>query len=183
MKFELSERAGRNSNSLSIIYQSYKCYLATKTLSVEMTASQYAKGLLLQQGLGNMSMYANIVPGAGACRFQYSFSESPCEYRPISAQIQCDVLAHTGDARNEAIHIDETSSPKQDRDSVGVKCQYSGRPGKFVWVVVDTSYGRQTPLLNAIGSAGIVYIADILSNSNSFELETVPGIQLEGFNE
>jgi hypothetical protein len=40
---------------LLIIYESYKCYLAAKTRSVEMTASQYAKGLLPQQGRDNMS--------------------------------------------------------------------------------------------------------------------------------
>jgi SRSO17 transposase len=218
-----------------------------------MTASQDAKGLLLQQRRGNMSACANNVPGARARRFQYFISESPWEYRPISAQIQCDVLAHIGDVRNEAIRIDETGFPKQDRDSAGVKCQYSGRLGKvdncqaavclgytngsqrtlidaalnipeiwakdpypgkkcsihfedlkfkteaeitfelilrtipnrvqFGWVGMDAFYERQTSLLNAIDSAGIVYIADILSDSNSVQIETVPGIQTEEFNE
>jgi hypothetical protein len=40
-----------------------------------MTASQYAKGLLPQQGLDNMSKYADNVSGASAGRFQYFISE------------------------------------------------------------------------------------------------------------
>ena len=131
MKFELSERelAGIPIH-FAIIYESYKCYFATKTRSVEMTASQYAQGLLLQQGRGNMSKYANNVPGASARRFQYFISESPWEYRPMIAQIQRDVMERIGDERDEAIHIDETGFPKQDDDSVGVKRQYCGRLGK-----------------------------------------------------
>ena len=54
---------------------------------------------------------------------------------------------------------------------------------QFGWVGMDTFYGRQTSLLNAIDSDGIVYMADILSDSNSVRLETVLGIQLEEFNE
>ena len=80
MEFDLSEREMAGNPILFIyIYESYKCYLATKTCSVEMTASQYAKGLLLQQGRGNMSACANNVPGARARRFQYFISESPWE--------------------------------------------------------------------------------------------------------
>jgi len=106
IKFELSERELAGIPIiLLIIYESYKCYLAAKTRSVEMTASQYAKGLLPQQRRDNMSKYADNVSGASAGRFQYFISESPWEYRPISAQIQCDVLVHIGDERNEAIHI------------------------------------------------------------------------------
>jgi hypothetical protein len=74
-----------------------------------MTASQYAKGLLPQQGRDNMSKYADNVSGASAGRFQYFISESPWEYRQINAQIQCDVLVHIGDERNEAIHIENTN--------------------------------------------------------------------------
>ena len=235
MKFELSERElARIPILLAIIYQSYKSYFATKTRSVEMTASQYVKGLLLQQGRGNMSKYANNVLGASARRFQYFISESPWEYRPMIAQIQRDVMKHIGDARHGAIHIDETGFPKQGDNSVGVKRQYCGRLGKvdncqvavclgytngslrtlidaelyvpedwandqsrreecgipedlkfktkaeialelirearsngvqFGWVGMDTFYGRQTSLLNAIDADGIVYMADIPSDT------------------
>ena len=131
MKFELSKKElARIPILLAIIYQSYKSYFATKTRNVEMTASQYAQGLLLQQGRGNMSEYANNVPGASASRFQHFISKSPWEYRPMIAQIQCDVMEHIGDARHGAIHIDETGFPKQGDDSVGVKRQYCGRLGK-----------------------------------------------------
>ena len=42
IKFELSERELAGIPIiLLIIYESYKCYLAAKTRSVEMTASQY----------------------------------------------------------------------------------------------------------------------------------------------
>ena len=78
-----------------------------------------------------MSKYADNVSGAIAGRFQYFISESPWEYRQISAQIQCDVLVHIGDERNEAIHIDEAGFPKQDRDSVGVKEQ---SPWSSIWL-------------------------------------------------
>jgi hypothetical protein len=70
-----------------------------------MSASQYAKGLLPQQGLDNMSKYADNVSGASAGRFQYFISESPWEYRQISAQTQCDFLVHIGDERNVAVRI------------------------------------------------------------------------------
>jgi SRSO17 transposase len=186
-----------------------------------------------------MSKYADNVSGASAGRFQYFISESPRDYRQISAQIQCNVLVHIGDERNEAIHIDETGFPKQDRDSVGVKWQYSGRLGKvdncqvavclgytngslltlidaelcipedwandtyqtkaeiafeliqgaismefnLAGVGMNTFYGMQTSLPNVIDLAGIVYIADILSDSNSVKFEIAPRIQIEGFNE
>ena len=39
-------------------------------------------------------------------------------------------MERIGDARDGAIHIDETSFPKQGDDSVGAKRQYSGRLGK-----------------------------------------------------
>jgi len=123
MKFELSIRElARIPILLAIIYESYKSYFATKTRSVEMTASQYAKGLLLQQGRGNMSEYANNVPGASARRFQYFISESPWEYRPMIEQIQRDVMGHIGDVRHGAIHIDETGFPKQGDDSGSCTC-------------------------------------------------------------
>ena len=106
MKFMLSERdLVRIPILLEIIYQSYKSNFVTKTRSVETTASLYAQGLLLQQGRGNMSKYANNVQGANARRFQYFISESPWEYRPMIAQIQQDVMGHIGDARHGAIHI------------------------------------------------------------------------------
>ena len=235
MKFELSEEdLARILMFLAIIFESYISFFATKTRSVETTASQYAQGLLLQQGRGNMSKYANNVLDSSARRFQYFISQSPWEYRPIIAQIQRDVMGRIGDARDGAIHIDETSFPKQGDDSVGVKRQYSGRLGKvdncqvavclgytkgslrtlidtelyipedwasdqsrrekcgipedlkfktkaeialeliriarsngvkFGWVGMDTFYGRQSSLLNAIDSDGIVYMADIPSDT------------------
>jgi SRSO17 transposase len=235
MKFMLSEMdLVRIPILLEIIYQSYKSNFVTKTRSVETTASLYAQGLLLQQGRGNMSKYANNVQGANARRFQYFISESPWEYRPMIAQIQRDVMEHIGDARDGAIHIDETGFPKQGENSVGVKRQYCGRLGKvdncqvavclgytkgsmrtlidtelyvpedwandqsrreecgipedlkfktkaeialelmrgaqsngvkFGWVGMDTFYGRQTSLPKAIDSDGIVYMADIPSDT------------------
>ena len=77
-----------------------------------------------------MTKYANNVPDASARRFQYFISQSPWEYRPVIAQIQHDVMGRIGDARDGAIHIDETGFPKQGEDSVGVKRQYCGRLGK-----------------------------------------------------
>ena len=235
MKFELSEEdLARIIMYFSIIYESYKSYFVTKTRSVETAASQYAQGLLLQQGRGNMTKYANNVQDASARRFQYFISQSTWEYRPVIAQIQRDVMERIGDARDGAIHIDETSFPKQGDDSVGVKRQYSGRLGKvdncqvavclgytkgslrtlidtelyipegwandlyrrekcgipedlkfkkkaeialeliriarsngvqFGWVGMDTFYGRDSFLLNTIDSDGIVYMADIPSDT------------------
>jgi SRSO17 transposase len=235
MKFALSEEnLARILIYFSIIYESYKSYFETKTRSVETTASKYAQGLLLQQGRGNMTKYANNVPDASARRFQYFISQSPWEYRPVIAQIQHDVMGRIGDARDGAIHIDETGFPKQGEDSVGVKRQYCGRLGKvdncqvavclgytkgslrtlidtelyipedwandqyrreecgipedlkfktkaeialelirgarsngvqFGWVGMDTFYGRQSSLLNAIDLDGIVYMADIPSDT------------------
>jgi SRSO17 transposase len=131
MKFELCEKElARILMFFAIIYESYKSHFASKTRSVEMTASQYAQGLLLQQGRGNMSKYANNVQGASARRFQYFISQSTWEYRQMIAQIQRDVMEHIGDARDGAIHIDETGFPKQGENSVGVKRQYCGRLGK-----------------------------------------------------
>ena len=70
MKFELSEAdLVRILMYFSIIYESYKSYFVTKTRSVETTASQYAQELLLQQGRGNMSKYANNVLASSARRF------------------------------------------------------------------------------------------------------------------
>ena len=235
MKFELSEEdLARIIMYFYIIYESYKSYFVTKTRSVETAASQYAQGLLLQQGRGNMTKYANNVQDASARRFQYFISQSTWEYRPVIAQIQRDVMERIGDARDGAIHIDETSFPKQGDDSVGVKRQYSGRLGKvdncqvavclgytkgslrtlidtelyipedwandlyrrekcgipedlkfkkkaeialeliriarsngvqFGWVGMDTFYGRDSFLLNTIDSDGIVYMADIPSDT------------------
>jgi SRSO17 transposase len=235
MKFELSEvDLARILMYFAIIYESYKSYFVTRTRSVETAASQYAKGLLLQQGRGNMTKYANNVPDASARRFQYFISQSTWEYRPVIAQIQRDVMERIGDAIDGAIHIDETSFPKQGDDSVGVKRQYCGRLGKvencqvavclgytkgslrtlidtelylpedwandssrreecgipedlkfkpkaeialelirearsngvkFGWVGMDSFYGRQSDLLNTIDSDGIVYMADIPSDT------------------
>jgi SRSO17 transposase len=235
MKFELSEEdLARILMYFFIIYESYKSYFVTKTRNVETAASQYAQGLMLQQGRGNMTKYANNVQDASARRFQYFISQSTWEYRPVIAQIQRDVMERIGDARDGAIHIDETSFPKQGDDSVGVKRQYSGRLGKvdncqvavclgytkgslrtlidtelyipedwandhyrrekcgipedlkfkkkaeialelirrarsngvqFGWVGMDTFYGRDSFLLNTIDSDGIVYMADIPSDT------------------
>jgi len=235
MKFELCEQElARILIYLAIIYESYKSYFETKTRSVETTASQYIQGLLLQRGRGNMTKYANNVPDASARRFQYFISQSPWEYRPVIDQIQRDVMERIGDARDGAIHIDETGFPKQGDDSVGVKRQYCGRLGKvdncqvavclgytkgslrtlidtelylpedwandpsrreecgipedlkfkpkaeialelirgarsngveFGWVGMDSFYGRQSSLLNTIDSDGIVYMADIPSDT------------------
>ena len=246
MKFELCEKElARILMYFAIIYESYKSYFATKTRSVETAASQYSQGLLLQQGRGNMTKYANNVQGASARRFQYFISESPWEYRPMIAQIQRDVMEHIGDARDGAIHIDETGFPKQGENSVGVKRQYCGRLGKvdncqvavclgytkgsmrtlidtelyvpedwandqsrreecgipedlkfktkaeialelmrgvqsngvkFGWVGMDTFYGRQTSLLKAIDSDGIVYMADIPSDTRVWQNHPRVGI-------
>jgi SRSO17 transposase len=235
MKFELCEKElVRILTFFTKIFESYKSYFVTKTRSVETTASQYAQGLLLQQGRGNMTKYANDVQDASARRFQYFISQSPWEYRPVIAQIQRDVMERIGDARDGAIHIDETGFPKQGDDSVGVKRQYCGRLGKvdncqvavclgytkgsmrtlidtelyipedwandqsrrekcgipedlkfktkaeisldliriarsngvqFGWVGMDSFYGRQSSLLNTIDSDGIVYMADIPSDT------------------
>ena len=59
-----------------------------------------------------MTKYANDVQDASARRFQYFISQSPWEYRPVIAQIQRDVMERIGDARDGAIHIDETGFPK-----------------------------------------------------------------------
>jgi SRSO17 transposase len=246
MKFELCEKElAKILMYFAIIYESYKSYFATKTRSVETAASQYSQGLLLQQGRGNMTKYANNVQGASARRFQYFISESPWEYRPMIAQIQRDVMEHIGDARDGAIHIDETGFPKQGENSVGVKRQYCGRLGKvdncqvavclgytkgsmrtlidtelyvpedwandqsrreecgipedlkfktkaeialelmrgvqsngvkFGWVGMDTFYGRQTSLLKAIDSDGIVYMADIPSDTRVWQNHPRVGI-------
>ena len=50
-------------------------------------------------------------------------------------------------------------------------------------VCMNTFYGMQTSLPNIIDLAGIVYIADILSDSNSVKFEIAPRIQIEGFDE
>jgi hypothetical protein len=50
-------------------------------------------------------------------------------------------------------------------------------------VGMNTFYGMQTSLPNIIDLAGIVYIADILSDSNSVQFEIAPRIQIEEFNE
>ena len=50
-------------------------------------------------------------------------------------------------------------------------------------VGMNTFYGMQTSLPNVIDLAGIVYIADILSDSNSVKFEIAPRIQIEGFDE
>ena len=50
-------------------------------------------------------------------------------------------------------------------------------------VGMNTFYGMKTSLPNVIDLAGIVYIADILSDSNSVKFEIAPRIQIEGFNE
>jgi len=235
MKFELSEKdLARIIRYFFIIYESYKSCFVTKTRSVETAASQYAQGLLLQQGRGNMTKYANNVQDASARRFQYFISQSTWEYRPVIAQIQRDVMERIGDARDGAMHIDETSFPKQGEDSAGVKRQYCGRRGKvdncqvavclgytkgslrtlidaelyipedwandlhrrekcgipedlkfkpkaeialelirearsngakFGWIGMDTFYGRQSSLLSAIDLDGIVYMADVPSDT------------------
>jgi hypothetical protein len=106
-----------------------------------------------------MSKYACNVSGASAGPFQYFISESPWEYRQISAQTQCDILVHIGDERNEATHIDETG-PKQDSD-----------------------YGMQTSLPYVIDLAGIVCIADILPDTNYVKFGIALRIQIEESNE
>lgn len=131
--------------------------LMAPLICVALAFAIYAKGLLPQQGRGNMSEYANNVPGASARRFQYFISESPWEYRPMIAQIQRDVMGHIGDVRHGAIHIDETGFPKQGEDSVGVKRQYCGRLGKVDNCQVAVCLG--------------------------YTIETVPGIKIEEFNE
>lgn len=56
-----------------------------------------------------MTKYANNVQDASPRRFQYFISQSTWEYRLVIAQIQRDVMEHIGDARDGAIHMDETS--------------------------------------------------------------------------
>jgi hypothetical protein len=76
MKFELSEEdLARILIYFFIIYESYKSHFVAKTRSVETAASQYAQGLMLQQGRGNMTKYANNVQDASARRFQYFISQ------------------------------------------------------------------------------------------------------------
>jgi hypothetical protein len=50
-------------------------------------------------------------------------------------------------------------------------------------VGMNAFYGMQTSLPNVIDLAGIVCIADILSDSNSVKFEIAPRIQIEGFDE
>lgn len=231
MDFELSERdIGRILRLLYLNYKKYKLFFRTKTRSVEEVAFQYVLGLLLQQGRGNMSKNAENVPGGSGRRFQHFISDSPWDHRAVIAQIQRDVMKIIGDVRNVAIHIDETSFPKQGDDSVGVGPQYCGRNGrvencqvapclgitngslctlidaelyipkdwasdpdrrekcgipedlefktkseiglemirraqsngvKFGYVGMDTFYGRQTALLSALNSDGLIYMADV----------------------
>jgi SRSO17 transposase len=156
MKSEIDERViARILKLLYLNYRRYKSYFRTKTRSIEEVAFQYAVGLLLQQGRGNMSKNAENVQGASGRRFQHFISESPWDYRAVIAQIQRDVMRIFGDARNVAIHIDETSFPKQGNDSVGVKRQYCGRHGKVENCQVAACLGITNGSLRAIIDAEI----------------------------
>jgi SRSO17 transposase len=154
MYFMLSERdIAIILKLLYLNYKRYKSYFRTKTRTVEYVAFQYALGLLLQQGRGNMSKNAQNVPGGSGRRFQHFITGSPWDYRAVIAQIQRDVMRYIGNARNGAIHIDETGFPKQGDDSVGVKRQYCGRLGKVdncqVAVCLGYTNGSRRTLIDA----------------------------------
>jgi hypothetical protein len=52
-----------------------------------------------------MSEYADNVSGASAGRFQYFISESPWEYRQISAQTQYDIADILSDSNSVKFEI------------------------------------------------------------------------------
>jgi SRSO17 transposase len=130
----------------------YKIFCYTSTRCIDHRVFQYIRGIFLEKGRGNMSKYAQIVPGSSKQSLQHMISRSHWRDDLILDQIQKDVTKLIGDEINGSIHIDESSFPKQGTDSVGVARQYCGRLGKIdncqVGVFLGYVNGRNRTLID-----------------------------------
>ncbi|NTV27933.1 MAG: IS701 family transposase [Methanothrix sp.] len=130
----------------------YKICCYTSTRCIDHRVFQYIHGIFLEKGRGNMSKYAQIVPGSSKQSLQHMISKSHWRDDLILAKLQKDVTKLIGDEINGSIHIDESSFPKQGTDSVGVARQYCGRLGKIdncqVGVFLGYVNGRNRTLID-----------------------------------
>ena len=130
----------------------YKIFFRTSTRSFDHRVFQYISGIFLERGRGNMSKYAQVVPGSSKQSLQHMISKSHWRDDLILNQIQKDVTKLIGNEINGSIHIDESCFPKQGENSVGVARQYCGRLGKVdncqVGVFLGYVNGRNRTLID-----------------------------------
>ena len=69
----------------------YKKFLCTSTRSIDHRVFQYINGIFLERGRGNMSKYAQVVPGSSKQSLQHMISKSHWRDDLILNQIQKDV--------------------------------------------------------------------------------------------
>ena len=117
-------------NKLRRVYDRYTSYFRSKTRSAATQSFKYIQGKFIEQGRGNMTEYAKVIPGCNNQSLQNAVSESPWDVRPVIDQIQKDVTELIGDSVNGSIHVDESGFVKKGTESVGVARQYCGRLGK-----------------------------------------------------
>jgi hypothetical protein len=66
----------------------YKIFCRTSTRSIDHRGFQYISGIFLERGRGNMSKYAQAVPGSSKQSLQYMISKSHWRDDLILNQIQ-----------------------------------------------------------------------------------------------
>jgi SRSO17 transposase len=234
-RFRLSRRDLYMSSAIfNSTHMKYDDHFILGTRFVGDKSRQYLRGMLLNQGRGNLCRYARIVPECDNQSLHHFITNSPWDERAVIDHIQRDVSDLIGDPVEGSIHIDESGFPKQGKHSVGVKRQYCGRLGKvencqvgvflgyakgsyrtlidgrlylpmdwakdrkmrygagvpedvtfkskariglemvlnakrngvaFSWVGMDCFYGEQPWLRDAIDSEGLIFIADIPSDT------------------
>ena len=100
-------------DELRHVHDRYTSYFRSKTRSAATQSFKYIQGKFIEQGRGNMTEYAKVIPGCNNQSLHNAVSESPWDERSVIDQIERDVTELIGDPVNGSIHVDESGFVKK----------------------------------------------------------------------
>jgi len=75
-------------DKLRHVHDGYTSYFRSKTRSAATQSFKYIQGKFIEQGRGNMTEYATVIPGCNNQSLQNAVSESPWDVRPVIDRIE-----------------------------------------------------------------------------------------------
>jgi SRSO17 transposase len=139
--------------SLIQFHQHFSKFFQTRTRSVEQSALEYMKGLLIVETEKTMAQMERRLDDVCKQKLGHFISNSPWDDKALIQEIQKCVVTtiNPNQVEDGALIIDESSMAKKGKESVGVKRQYAGSLGKVdncqVGVFLAYATASQTSLI------------------------------------
>jgi SRSO17 transposase len=133
MNFSIKvEHISNQKESLTKFHQNFSKFFQSRTRSVEQSALEYLKGLLIVETEKTMAQMERRLNEVCKQKLGHFISNSPWEDAPLIAEIQKTVIKELNPQGSEDVGliIDESAIAKKGKKSVGVKRQYAGCLGK-----------------------------------------------------